>query len=434
MPFAGFVLPALILRPGLETALGLVHMNLGPISVTLGFLFNIMMVAIAAALAGYALLVDRRYQAPLATVALVWSPYLFGNLIAAFHSPQPAMAIQVLFNGLTYASVSYLALSYAPSIDRAMLTKGVALTAVLPLLTGLVQIATGTAGPRLQASFAHPNILAFFLLIVITFLVHALVQGYVRSRSWVVAIAVILVVGGLEVLLTGTRSAYIATYIAIFLYLLWRRPVLILLMLALPFVALTIPAVSDRIQDVFNGSTPVSYDYIVSAMRGDVSDSGQIMLDSGTWRKYLWKAAWPWIENKFMFGHGLVSFQLYSREFFPLAAEEGSGAHNIYVQMLFEGGVLLFLGYVVTYIGVIVMHLCRMKTSAADSYYAILLMMVFAVASFSDNMLYYLSVNIMMWGVVFVLLASKRSESVTSSLRTDRPRPFALAGGLSRRP
>ena len=41
MPFAGFVLPALILRPGLETALGLVHMNLGPISVTLGFLFNI---------------------------------------------------------------------------------------------------------------------------------------------------------------------------------------------------------------------------------------------------------------------------------------------------------------------------------------------------------------------------------------------------------
>ncbi|CAM3256246.1 MULTISPECIES: O-antigen ligase family protein [Sphingomonas] len=434
MPFAGFVLPALILRPGLETALGLVHMNLGPISVTLGFLFNIMMVAIAAALAGYALLVDRRYQAPLATVAMVWSPFLIGNLIAALHSPQPALAMQVLFNSLTYASVSYLAISYAPSIDRATLTKGVALTAVLPLLTGLAQIATGTAGPRLQASFAHPNILAFFLLIVITFLVHALVQGYVRSRPWVLAIAAVLVVGGLELLLTGTRSAYIATYIAIFLYLLWQKPVFILPMFILPFAALMIPAVSDRMQDVLNGSSPVSYDYIVSAMRGDVADSGEILLDSGTWRKYLWKAAWPWIEHRLLLGHGLSSFQFYSRDFFPLAVGEGSGAHNIYVQMMFEGGLLLLLGYLVTYVGVIAMHFRRMTTGAADSYYAILLMMVFAVASFSDNMLYYLSVNIMMWGVVFVLLASKRSESLASSLRTDRPRPFALAGGLNRRP
>lgn len=433
MPFAGFVLPALILRPGLETALGLVHIDMGPISVTLGFLFNIMMVAIAAALAGYALLVDRRYQAPLVTVALAWSPFLFGNLVAAVHSPQPALAMQVLFNSLTYASVSYLALSYAPSIDRATLTKGVALTAVLPLLTGLAQMATGTAGPRLQASFAHPNILAFFLLIVITFLVHALVQGYVRSRPWLVVVTAVLLVGGLELLLTGTRSAYIATFIAIFLYLLWQKPVFIVPMLVLPFVALMIPAVSDRMQDALNGSSPVSYDYIVSAMRGDVADSGQIVLDSATWRKYLWQAAWPWIEQRFVLGHGLSSFQFYSREFYPLAVDEGSGAHNIYVQMMFEGGLLLLLGYFATYASVMVMHLRGMGTRAADSYYAILLMLVFAVASFSDNMLYYLSVNIVMWGVLFVLLSSKRGEPGKPVSLSGKPRPFALAGGLTKR-
>lgn len=407
MPFAGLVLPALILRPGLETLLGLVHIDLGPASLTLGFLFNILMVTVAVLLAGYALLVDRRYQRPLVTIALIWAPLLFGNLIATFHSPQPAGALQVLFNSMTYASVAYIALSYAPSVDRATLTKGVALTGVVPLLTGLAQLVTGTAGPRLQASFTHPNVLAFFLLILISFLIHALVSGYVRSRPWIALIAALLLLGGVELLLTGTRSAYIATYMAVLLYLLWRKPILVLPMLILPFLALMVPGVSDRMQDALNGSSPVSYDYLVSAMRGDVQDSGQILLDSGTWRRYLWKAAWPWIERQFLLGYGLSSFQFYSRDFFPLAAGEGSGAHNIYVQMLFEGGIVLLAGYLTTYLSVIVMHVRRLGLAAADSYYAILLMLVFAFASFSDNMLYYLSVNIVMWFVVFALLGSK---------------------------
>ncbi|MGW8134922.1 O-antigen ligase family protein [Sphingomonas zeae] len=407
MPFAGFVLPALILRPGLETALGLVHMNLGPISVTLGFLFNIMMVAIAAALAGYALLVDRRYQAPLTTIALIWAPFLSAGVLAAVRTPEPAAAIQVLFNYFTYASIAFIALVYSPGLSRERLTMVIWLSGLLPLVIGFVQVATGTAGPRLTGPFSHPNILAFFLFVYIAFLFHALLTGYVRERRLIAVIWVTLGLAGVALLLTGTRSAYVAVYAYVFLYSAFRKPILILPLILLPFAALLVPGVMDRLSDVTNGGPDVSYEYLVAVGRGDVAGSSAIGLDSATWRKYLWESSLPWIRRNLLLGYGLASFPHYISEFFPLREERGA-AHNIYIQMMFEGGLLLTLGYIGILAAVMVQAMRRVRQLPSEAVFTVLTVVMFAVASFSDNMLYYLSVNIEFWWVIFALYPKNR--------------------------
>ncbi|WP_322964463.1 O-antigen ligase family protein [Sphingomonas fuzhouensis] len=402
MPFAGFVLPALILRPGLETALGLVHINMGPISVTLGFVFNILMVAIAAALAGYALLVDRRYQAPLVTIALIWAPFLLAGVLAAVRSPEPAAAIQVLFNYFTYAAVAFIALLYSPALSRERLTMVIWSSGFLPLAIGFVQVATGTAGPRLMGSFSHPNILAFFLFVYIAFLFHALLAGYVRERRLVLAIWGTLGLAGIALLLTGTRSAYVAVYAYVFLYSAFRKPILILPLILLPFAALLVPGVMDRLSDVSGGGPDVSYDYLVAVGRGDVAGSTAIGLDSATWRKFLWESSLPWIRRNLLLGYGLASFPHYISEFFPLREERGA-AHNIYIQMMFEGGLFLTLGYISILITVMVRAMRHVRQLPAEAAFTVLTVIMFAVASFSDNMLYYLSVNIEFWLVIFAM-------------------------------
>ncbi|MEG8019052.1 O-antigen ligase family protein [Sphingomonas sp. LR55] len=427
LPFVSIVLPMLVARPSLDPLFGLGRMNLGAFSITPGFLFNFLFVALASLVMLHALLVDRRAQTVIRTAAIIWAPFLLAALIAAVHSPVFAEAIQVLFNYLTFAAVSMLALYYAPYIGRRVLTLAVALSGVVPLATGLIQIALGDMGERLEASFTHPNILAFFMMIYISFLYHAQLSNYLRSGWQRNAVWILLVVAALELLLTGTRSAYVATALFLIVYTAFQRPLYLIPILLAGPLAMLVPGVMDRITNAAEGAPEMSYAYLVSISHGDVDASQFVEVDSGTWRRYLWQAAWPWIERKMTFGYGLSSFAPLSRDFFALTSTNGSGAHNVYVQTIFEGGLVLMLSFVYLLVSIVAVSLFRATTSS-EKLYIFLAIVGYAVVSVSDNMLYYLSVNV---EFVFILgCIIGQAPSLPSWLTASRRQPQLMIGGL----
>ncbi|UZW56613.1 O-antigen ligase family protein [Sphingobium sp. JS3065] len=411
LPFGALVVPLMIARPSLDNLFGMVRLPVGGASLSPGFLFNIFMVLVAAALAGHALLVNRAQQRSVLAVACVWGPFLLASAMAASYSPVPVDALQTLFNFLTYSAVAFLGLIYGPGLGRSGLTIVVALSGVVPVFFGLGQVAFGTAGDRLASTFDHPNILAFFCLLYISFLFHAQLNGYVRNRAAGAVIWGLIGSAFVALLFTGTRSAYVTVFLFLLCYSALRKPLLVLPLLLLPPLALLIPAVSDRVADALAGSSPVSYDYFVSTMRGDVSDSGALILDSGTWRRYLWQAAWPWIEQRPLFGYGLASFQSYSRSFFPLSSEEGNPAHNVYIQLLFEGGYILLCAYILMYAQIIAKLVSNIKYAKYDVIYCAIVILSFLITAMFDNMIFYLSINVLFWFIIFSLIGlGHRSE------------------------
>ncbi|WP_254302419.1 O-antigen ligase family protein [Sphingobium chlorophenolicum] len=402
-PFGAIAIPLLVARPSLDNLFGLIRLPMAGTSLSLGFLFNIFIVSLAAVLMGHALLVNRLQQRLVLTVSIIWMPFLLASAMAAVRAPVPIDGIQILFNFLTYGAIAYIGLVYSADLSRRSLTIIVALSGVVPIFFGLFQVALGSAPSRISSTFSHPNILAFFCFLYISFLFHAQLSGYLRSFAGKSVLWGLIGAATLALLLTGTRSAYLSTYLFLLLYSAFRRPLLILPLLLLPPIVLLIPAVAERINDAISGTTPVTYDYLVSAMRGDVSDSGVLQLDSGTWRRYLWQASWPWIQQNWIFGYGLGSFKYYSLDFFPLSSENGSGAHNVYIQILFEGGMVMLISYIFIIFSIIFIQFYNKNINKFDKVYCWLLIATYSVASYSDNMLYYLSINIAIWFVIFAM-------------------------------
>ena len=406
VPFGTLIVPLMITRPSLDNVFGLVKLPVGGASLSLGFVFNIVIVLAAAMLAGHALLVNRKQQRALLAVAGIWGPFVFASLIASSYSPVPIEAIQLTFNFVTISAVAFIGMTYGATLSRSKLTVIVAASGFVPVFFGLFQVVLGLSGQRLSSTFGHPNIFAFFCLLYICFLFHAQLSGYIRRRAGIAVIWILIGATAIALLFTGTRSAYLSTLLFLLFYAALRKPWLVIPLSLVPLLAMMVPAVADRITDAISGSTPVSYDYFVSAMRGDILDAGDLALDSGTWRRYLWQAAWPWIEQRPALGYGMGSFAFYSGNFFPLSSDHGSGAHNVFVQLMFEGGLFLLGTYLVIYLGTASIFVRNFNKDKYAAVFVFLIILAFSLASLSDNMLNYLSVNISMWFIVSVFVGS----------------------------
>lgn len=404
-PFAWGILALIALRPSLDVIFASVTMQVGALNLSAGFLFNLLLVGLAAAIAVNAALVHRTPDRAVVTTLIIWAPMLVAAGIAAARSPVPAQALQVLFNYLSYAAVSLLALTWAPHIGRERLTLLIAASGVIPILTALFQAATGGAGTRVMGTFPHPNILAFFLLIYVAFLFHAQVSAYLQSAGARLILWLPIALGLLALLLTGTRAGYAGMFVFLFLYAALRRPIYLIPLIILPPLALLVPGVLDRISDATSGPPVFTYDYLVSVARGDIADSGYVAVDSGTWRRYLWESAWPWVTSHPLLGSGLASFPHYSSQFFALLpnGESEVFAHNTYLQLVFEGGGVLLLGFLWTYIASALQNAANLPFGRGELIFALLLVLAYAIVLASDNILYYLSANLSLFFVLFAI-------------------------------
>jgi putative inorganic carbon (HCO3(-)) transporter len=341
------------------------------------------------------------------------------TLVGVVRSPMPPDAFKLFLSVVTAFSAfiigSYLA-DEDGSPDKVM--KLVLWSSFVPSAMGLVMWSTGFAfsasqnfdafegaeANRFSGPFSHPNLLAFYCLLAIIALLYLWRSHRATNKGWVnVAAPLYLGVLIFFLLLTKTRSAWGACALVFFLYgLLFERRFLGYLALGL-VLSTAVPSVQERIADVFQGTQYVMY----------------AKLNSYAWRALLWEQALNWMPaSSYPFGNGLESFRFNSTEFFVLSNRAMIGAHNVYLEVFFELGVVGLMAWVALLLAPALKILPLLKTRRLLAACGLLLVVLYAVVCYSDNMLSYLVVNIYFWLMVGAIVGLAHYEAGQGKLKS----------------
>ncbi|WP_423760194.1 O-antigen ligase family protein [Burkholderia sp. NLJ2] len=330
----------------------------------------------------------RALHAPL----LIWLAYLAYAALTLSRSPDAGEGFRLFLGLLSTYMVFTIAFNTSTLASHAeALLKCIIYSSFAVALFGIFQyVFIDRLAGRLSATFEHPNILAFYLLLVITTLFYERrfqrlnrLPRILPGRLPYVGLLLVLL------LLTETRSAWIATAAAFAIYAaLANRKLLVTL--ALVPALLLVPAISDRFSDL--GSSGTAQD----VHRG-------VQIDSYSWRQLLWQYALVDSEDSRTTGKGLGSFRSNSRFFFPL--EESADAHSAYIQTIYETGMVGLGLYVAVFLAfAVAIH--RSRTDKKTAAMAVALIAAYLLESYSDNTLYYLSYNWYFWAFIGCHLGS----------------------------
>lgn len=379
----GLLLAVLFFRALLDPLLASARMGTGP---GLGGVVNGLILLLV-----LCLVFDAK-RTPFKEVGKLWLPLLGMYVIGILFAPHKGEAIRSSLAMLTYPATFLVGarLTQKPQ-DFTRVAFFIVASAALVNLYALVGVATNEAlwrvyftGRRLMGGFPHPNIMAFYEVMIIALAMYLLNQRAQLASRWKTALTAFVMLTALAtLLLTQTRSAWLATFVLFLLYSWFVNRKLLPLILIAPLFALLLPEVRDRLMELQTGNEAV----------------GWAKLNSYAWRKLMWTSAIDFMgPSKFITGYGLGSFVVHSPTFFPLAGRSAFGAHNVYVQLLFElgiGGVLAL----VWLMGSVLLTAWRMQPSAVRGLLLFLVIM-FLIVCWSDNMLDYLVFNIYLFYVL----------------------------------
>jgi len=320
--------------------------------------------------------------------ALVWIILLAVEAFGVVVSPNPGSGIKTALAMSSYFAVFVCAFYVVRTQeDFRYMVRLIIASSIIPVLYGIVSIGLNAGGGfsnfRLQSTFTHANIFAFYLTLVISLGLYVLKSptfklSSVQRYSFTAYVGLLF----LLLLLTQTRSAWAACFLLFVLYgaMFERRYLLYILMLCC--LALLIPSVQQRLLDLDAGNTVSTY----------------TRLNSFAWRVYLWESALNWMSPaRYLTGYGVESFGYYANVFFPLAGNVEWKAHNVFVQLFFDVGVVGLVAYLAVF------YQCfraLVKLYPKDRLAAGILICAlvdYLVVSASDNMLSYLAFNWYFW-------------------------------------
>ena len=328
-----------------------------------------------------------------------WGVFLTICFIAITYSPVPGRAIRLFLNLASYMSMIAIPFFLINSArDKKFWLKILLLSSFLPVMFANYHLLKGgsyssSASMRIEGTFTHPNILAFYLVLMIALSFFTL-RGGLPQGNRVKRNVLRLYIANMLVLLltTKTRSAWISCWAMFFIYGILRERKFVILSLSLPFLALLNESIMDRVRDLFHGTK---------------LGVAKAKLNSFAWRIELWKSSIGLIKRRLITGHGLASFRMLSRGFFELK-EKGVPAHNIFLELLFETGIF----GLISYIGIFISLLKKFGSHIGNRFGGISAQnaVVFAyiigllIASIADNMLYYLAFNWYLWFFLGIIL------------------------------
>jgi O-antigen ligase len=329
-----------------------------------------------------------------------WIIFLLICFLTTIYSPVQTKALKLFINLVSYFCMFILPFYLVKTtIDKKLWIKIIIFSSFLPVLFANLDLLRGghfyeDAGIRISGTFSHPNILAFYLVLIIA-VVFLVLKTEMFNLNKLKSNFLRLYVLNLLILLlaTKTRSAWISCWCIFFIFGLLKDKKYLLLMIILPLFFMLIPGVRDRVQDIFASK---------------YNEAGR--LNSLAWRLKLWQSSMASIKENLFFGHGLASFERLSESFFVMdkGLSKGAPAHNAYLGILFETGIIGLLSYLFIFFAILKkislkLSIILKKTSFE---YAIIFSYVlsYMVSSFSDNMLYYLAFNWYFWFFIGIML------------------------------
>ncbi|WFU70963.1 O-antigen ligase family protein [Bradyrhizobium sp. CB2312] len=354
---------------------------------SLGALFNIAALLIATV----ALLYWSRSRSKLPI--LIWAPYLVVAAGSLAYTTELGDSVKLLMSTLTFPAIFLSAFILLRTIeDVANLFLCIIYSSIISTIVAFYQIATGglggLSGDRLQSTFAHPNVFAFYLIAVIcAILYYNLIAHRYITATWRVFLFSYMFVLLAFLLITQTRAAWLgmAAFIVIYAVGVDRK-----LLVALPFapLVLMLPVVSQRFEGI--GAEPtITFEDV---------QSGYVVANSYGWRQLLWGRALEDSADARVLGKGLGTLGKNALHFFPLS-EHATEAHSAYVQTIYELGIVGLLGYLILYLGVIGAVFIYRRRAPRLAYIVIGFGVVNLLISYSDNLPYYLSYNWYVWAI-----------------------------------
>jgi len=358
--------------------------TLGGLSIGVGALVNALMILIALMYVIERPVNQVRHSIPL------WAPVLLLVILAsAFRSPDHVNALRTVLVLVSYGAVFLVPFYLRKENDGIRFSINIVLlSSLLPALYAFFDIATGWGqggvdGFRLKSSFSHANIFAFYLLLVVSLLFYQLKDkaqplSPVNRLLFVSYLFLLLAF----LVLTKTRSAWLACFLIFGIYgLRHERRLLVYLVLA-PLLALLLPDVRDRLLDLTADNVYDPY----------------AQLNSFDWRVEIWKSGLAWMKPmSLLIGNGLDSFAFTSPQFFALAGDKNFGAHNVYVQWFFETGLVGISFFVWVFYKLLYRLSRRFASDSAGTTIVISLVIAYLLVCASDNMVDYLSFNWYFW-------------------------------------
>jgi putative inorganic carbon (HCO3(-)) transporter len=370
----------IVVRPLTDRLFELAGLEVAGHQVTYGILLNIIVVCTAA----INIVRIQRYTPP--GLRNIWLPFLLVCAIATLYSPLPVDALRRIVIYSCYFSFFGFAFLVAKSErDVVFFLKLVVLSSVLPVLYGLFQTFSGVdwfEDSRIQSTFSHPNIFAFYLVAIIGVVLFFNTTGHIRITNRLRILLNLYLIPLLIVLImTQTRSAWTGCFVLFLAYgLVHDRRVLVVMLIAAP-LALAIPVVNARLMNLMSDN-----DYI---------GGSAVMLNSYAWRKLLWQRAFVYIWQQPIFGYGFHSFPYYSTEFFPM--DPGAFAHSDYVQILFETGLVGLAAFLWIFVRSFAWLIPRTRFDKGGVATATAIMVAYLICSYSDNLLEYLPYQWEFW-------------------------------------
>ncbi|MBD8542820.1 O-antigen ligase family protein [Oxalobacteraceae sp. CFBP 8761] len=322
-------------------------------------------------------------------LARFWFPVLVMMAVGVVISYEKANAVKQYLGILSNFAMFIIAVYMVRSIDD--FNKAIRLvlwSSAIPTLYAFVDIAlnVGTSNFRLESTFTHPNILAFYVALMLVLCLYMLKSPLFNiTPTGRVVVCCYLPLLLIQLLLTQTRSAWLSCLLIFVLYALLFERKYLLYLLVLPLVVVFVPSIQDRLMDLNQGNEVVRY----------------APLNSFAWRQLLWKAAIGWMEPmRLIYGYGLDGFGHFAGTFFPMDRTVRWDAHNVYVQFLFETGVIGLACYLWLYARVLWTLRSFARMDRVSGFLLLAVVVQYLIVSYSDNMFRYLVFNWYFWFTV----------------------------------
>jgi O-antigen ligase len=340
----------------------------------------------------------QRPQALRRHVLVMWSAFLLAATIATMLAPERGAAARLLLVQVSYCAVFSIAFHLVRSDnDVRSCLMAILCSSLLPVAAGLAELAGGAGALadeafRLKSTFNHPNIFAFYLVLVMAIILYlhkrraAPMAPFMRIVLWLyMAVLLVLLVA------TRTRSAWLACLLVFASYGFFFQRRFLLYALCVPLLLLLDPGVRERLLDITSSHEA----------------AGSTDLNSYAWRLVLWRSGLEWMDRSHMvFGYGLDSFKFYSPRFFPLEGRDTWDPHNVYIQLFFEAGLLGLLSYLFLFARLLQKIRRGLALDFPGTVIAMSVSAAYLLIAYADNMLYYLSFNWYFWFFTGIVCAA----------------------------
>ncbi len=393
----------------------------GGTNMTAGALLNLLILALSGTL------IVARFRSSLPIK--IWLPYLAVATLSTLTSGDFGSSFRTLLVLFTYAGLFAIPFYMRASRrDSLWLLNAIVYSSILPAAYGVLEFFFfKDPNERLRSTFAHANVFACYLTLVIGVICFLLGSTSVRVAPWMRKVLMLYLLPLIALLiLTESRVGWAGALLALATYAFMLDRRYLLLLAFVPFL-IFVPQVSDRLSDLDRGAQVTA-------------DPGTEGINSYAWRMLMWESAWDDLDGSRVLGKGLASFGPNSLRFFPLVSDKtqytykGVGAHSVYVQTVYELGFVGLFCYVAIYIGLVVRACRYMRYDKKGAIMMIAIVGAYMLQNYSDNILDYGSVNLYFWGTIGTILAKwSRQASLNQREANTVDRQMRTVGPITER-